>query len=75
MRFRAQDRRRSNRPARPWDYAAAVKRFFIGLVGKIHASAELRRRRALQQAAREMQRRDPHGGSIWRSGKGGSHPG
>jgi hypothetical protein len=29
----------------------------------------------LERAAREMERRDPSGGSIWRSGKGGSHPG
>jgi hypothetical protein len=52
-----------------------MKRFFTDLFGRIHARAEIRRKRTLQQAAREMQRRDPHGGSIWRSGKGGSHPG
>jgi hypothetical protein len=52
-----------------------MKRFLPDLFGKIHARAEIRRKRALQRAAREMQRGDPHGGSIWRSGKGGSHPG
>jgi len=52
-----------------------MKRFLPDLLAKIHARAQARRKRALEQAAREMQRRDPHGGSIWRSGKGGSHPG
>ena len=52
-----------------------MKRFLANVSGKIQAKMEIRRKRALQQAAREMDRRDPHGGSIWRSGKGGSHPG
>ena len=52
-----------------------MKRFLSELFGRVHARAEIRRKRSLQQAAREMDRRDPHGGSIWRSGKGGSHPG
>lgn len=52
-----------------------MKRFLSDFFGRVHAKAEIRRLRALQRAAREMQHRDPHGGSIWRSGKGGSHPG
>lgn len=52
-----------------------MKRFLTDFFRKVHANAEIRRRRDLQRAAREMDRRDPHGGSIWRSGKGGSHPG
>ena len=52
-----------------------MKRFFLDYFGRVHAKAEIRRKQALQRAAREMDRRDPHGGSIWRSGKGGSHPG
>lgn len=53
-----------------------MRRFLIDLFGKFSARAEARRKRALERAAREMQRGDQtHGGSIWRSGKGGSHPG
>ena len=75
MRIRAQDPPHSNRADLRSGYAAAMKRFFTGLFGKIHARAEIQRKQALQRAAREMQRGDPHGASIWRSGKGGSHPG
>jgi len=53
-----------------------VKGFLSGLFSRFFARAETRRKRALERAAREMQRGDEtHGGSIWRSGKGGSHPG
>jgi hypothetical protein len=53
-----------------------MRRFFSGFFSKYSARAEARRKRALERAAREMQRGDQtHGGSIWRSGKGGSHPG
>jgi hypothetical protein len=52
-----------------------MRRFFTDLSARVYARAEIRRKRALHRAAREMDRRDPHGGSIWRSGKGGSHPG
>jgi hypothetical protein len=53
-----------------------MKRFVADFFDRIHARAEIRRKRTLEQAAREMQRGDQtHGGSIWRSGKGGSHPG
>jgi len=48
---------------------------FADLLRGFRARAADRRKRALQQAAREMRKGDPHGGSIWRSGKGGSHPG
>jgi len=52
-----------------------MKHFLTDLFGSIHVKAEIRRKRALQRAAREMKRPDTHGGSIWRSGKGGSHYG
>lgn len=52
-----------------------MKRFPTNFYGRVHARAQIRRKRVLQQAAREMDRRDPHVGSIWRSGKGGSHTG
>jgi hypothetical protein len=52
-----------------------MKRLLTEFFGRLHAKAEVRRKRVLQQAAREMKHVDPHGGSIWRSGKGGSHPG
>jgi hypothetical protein len=52
-----------------------MKRFLTDLFDRVHARAEMHRKRALQQAAREMNRRETHGGSIWRSGKGGSHYG
>ncbi|HET6715013.1 MAG TPA: hypothetical protein VFI59_15075 [Actinomycetota bacterium] len=46
-----------------------IRRFLDGL----RTRASERRKRALRRAAAEMQRRDPHEGSIWRSGKGGAH--
>jgi hypothetical protein len=50
--------------------------FLSGLVSRFSARAEAHRKRALERAVREMMRGDQtHGGSIWRSGKGGSHPG
>jgi hypothetical protein len=54
-----------------------MKRFLTNVLGRVHARAEDRRKRALQRAAREMKHPfdESHGGSIWRSGKGGSHPG
>jgi hypothetical protein len=52
-----------------------MRRFLTDFFGKIHTRVEIRRKRALRQAAREMNRHDTHGGSIWRSGKGGSHYG
>jgi hypothetical protein len=52
-----------------------MKRFLTDRLGKRKARAEIRRKRAIQRAAREMNRDETHGGSIWRSGKGGSHPG
>ncbi len=51
-----------------------MKRFLTDFFRKVQANAEVRKKRNLHRAAREMDRRDPHGGSIWRSGKGGSHP-
>jgi len=43
---------------------------------RVRKRARTRRQRAVERAAREMMRGDDtHGGSIWRSGKGGSHPG
>jgi hypothetical protein len=54
---------------------AEMKRFLTEFFGRVHARAEIRRKRALHRAAREMGRDETHGGSIWRSGKGGSHPG
>jgi hypothetical protein len=54
---------------------AGMKRFLTDFFGRVQARTEIRRKRALVQAAREMNRRDTHGGSIWRSGKGGSHYG
>jgi len=42
-------------------------------LARLHTRATTRRKRALRRAAAEMERRDPHGGSIWRSGKGGAH--
>jgi len=55
---------------------SAMRRFFNATFGRFSARAEVRRKRALRRAAREMQLGDQtHGGSIWRSGKGGSHPG
>ncbi len=56
----------SNPPPTPMERMQA---FLEGL--RIRAAT--RRRRALHRAAAEMERRDPHGGSIWRSGKGGAH--
>jgi hypothetical protein len=53
-----------------------MRRFLSGLFSTYSARAEARRKRALERAAREMMRGDQtYGGGIWRSGKGGSHPG
>ena len=53
-----------------------MRRLLTDIVSWFSARAEARRKRVLERAAREMQRGDEtHGGSIWRSGKGGSHPG
>jgi hypothetical protein len=45
------------------------------LVIKARSKGEIRRRQAWKQAAAERDRDHRHGGSIWRSGKGGSHIG
>jgi hypothetical protein len=53
-----------------------MKRSFSDLVGWFRRRAELRRKRALRQAAAERERREaPDAGTIWKSGKGGSHIG
>jgi hypothetical protein len=52
-----------------------MKRFLGRFFGRAHARAEIRRKRAVQRAKAERERDDTHGGSIWRSGKGGSHIG
>ena len=45
------------------------------LLSKARSKGEIRRRQAWKQAAAERDRDRRHGGSIWRSGKGGSHIG
>ena len=45
------------------------------LLSKARSKREIRRRQAWKQAAAERDRDRRHGGSIWRSGKGGSHIG
>ncbi|MGZ5291966.1 MAG: hypothetical protein ACXWXQ_04790 [Actinomycetota bacterium] len=52
-----------------------MKRFFNGLVARMRGRTEAPRERALRQAAAERERGEPHDGTIWRSGKGGSHIG
>jgi len=53
-----------------------MKRHITGFFDRTRKRAQARRKRAVERAAREMMRGDDtHGGSIWRSGKGGSHPG
>jgi hypothetical protein len=52
-----------------------LKRFFTDLVARRRGRTEARRERALRQAAAERERGEPHDGTIWRSGKGGSHIG
>jgi len=52
----------------------------MGLRARLAAFAGIFNRRRqkkvdLERAVREMHQRDPSGGSIWKSGKGGSHPG
>jgi len=47
---------------------------FAGVFGR-RRSTKAQRKLDLERAAREMEHRDPGGGSIWRSGKGGSHLG
>ncbi len=43
---------------------------------KVRARAEARRQRALDRAKARIEFDPTHGGSIWRSGKGGTpHPG
>jgi len=44
-------------------------------LGKGRSKHELRRKQAWKQAAAKRDRDRRHGGSIWRSGKGGSHIG
>jgi hypothetical protein len=44
-------------------------------LGKARSKAEIRRKQARQRAVAERDRDHSHGGSIWRSGKGGSHIG
>jgi len=46
-----------------------------GVVGRRRRRTNGRRKVDLERARREMEQRDPSGGSIWKSGKGGSHPG
>jgi hypothetical protein len=48
-----------------------LKRFF----GKARSKGEIRRKQTRQRAVAERDRDHRHRGSIWRSGKGGSHIG
>ena len=53
-----------------------MKRHIRDVLQWAQERTQARRERALQRAAREMMRGDDtHGGGIWKSGKGGSHPG
>jgi hypothetical protein len=52
-----------------------VRRFLGGLVDKLRARATARRAREVRRAVAERERGEPHDGTIWRSGKGGSHIG
>jgi len=45
------------------------------LLSKARSKREIRRKQAWNRAAAERDRDRRHGGSIWRSGKGGSHIG
>jgi len=45
------------------------------LFSKFRSKEEIRRKQARQRAAAERNHDHTHGGSIWRSGKGGSHIG
>jgi hypothetical protein len=50
-----------------------MKRFVKVFVDRRRSKAATRRRADLQRAAREMQRPETDGGSIWKSGKGGGY--
>lgn len=61
----------SPRPRHNAERMGILRRFLT----KARSKRELRREQARQRAAAEMNRDHSHGGSIWRSGKGGSHIG
>jgi hypothetical protein len=52
-----------------------MKHFLTKFIRRRRARAALRDERELERAAEEMWRREHWEPTIWRSGKGGSHPG
>lgn len=50
-----------------------MKRFLKDFVEGLQAKPAIRRRQGLRRAAAEMKLREKQEGSIWKSGKGGSH--
>lgn len=52
-----------------------IGRFLSDVVGRIRTTKGIRRLRARERAEVEMRNRRIDDGSIWRSGKGGSHQG
>jgi hypothetical protein len=52
-----------------------MKATLADLIARVRARAHTRRRRALERAKARIRFDETHGGSIWKSGKGGTpHP-
>ena len=52
-----------------------MKRLLGVFLRRVRTKAEIRRSRTRQRVAANRDFDETHGGSIWRSGKGGSHIG